>query len=625
MMNFLRQIKSLAVAAAVTALIASFALADTPEYSIGSSWDKYFGLFYKGASHGIKTEQNFEVWRDGKKIGIFTVRQLSDTVSKGIFTPDAPDEILKDGDKLRPAAATVQGPSPAAGTTKDDKAPPPKAESAPITEKKADATTVKVEPPQPAAEAKQEPKPAAATVKTEEKAVPAKKTETQPAAVVEKKTETKPAATSSKQENTSTAPVDVVAPKETSQKKAEEVKKETPKEPEKAAPAQPAVEKPNVVVAEKPAAAAAPASDSSVTADTGEKHETTSARRERVVALKKVEEEDSVAPVAQQKTETAPAASSAPSKLTPEKTAEAEKTKVAAKPAAVVETTAETEQKTQETADKAKTEEVPAPAKEVKPAEPAPAADRKSKKAEKPEEKPVASSDKKKPEPAPVALEKKAEPKPPAPAQPPQDEPKKAEKQLKDILPKTDAPPEGGEWTAERHVYKANSFFIDRSYHRALEHYAAALAIDPANEYARKGVVESSKKLGIVHPLADTSAPEERSAARKQDDSKKTSATYFTKEDDPLLDNSGTYNNFGVYLIKQNEYAQAVEWLDKAIARNANVPLYYRNRAVANYRLGNILDAVHDAKKAMDLGDERAKEMLKTLRGLIQAGQNADN
>nr|HPI76740.1 hypothetical protein [bacterium] len=75
----------------------------------------------------------------------------------------------------------------------------------------------------------------------------------------------------------------------------------------------------------------------------------------------------------------------------------------------------------------------------------------------------------------------------------------------------------------------------------------------------------------------------------------------------------------------QNEYAQAVEWLDKAIARNANVPLYYRNRAVANYRLGNILDAVHDAKKAMDLGDERAKEMLKTLRGLIQAGQNADN
>jgi len=621
MMNFLRQIKLFAVAAAATALIASFALADAPEYSIGSSWDKYFGLFYKGASHGIKVEQNFEVWRDGKKIGIFTVRQLSDTVSKGIFTPDAPDEILKDGDKLRPAAATVQGPSPAAGTTKDDKAPP-KTESAPITEKKAEVTTVKVEPPQPAAEAKKEPKPAVATVETEEKAVSVKKTETQPKAVVEKITETKPATTPSKQEKPSTEPVVAVAPKETALKKAEEVKKETPKEPEKAAPAQAPVEtKP----AEKPAAAAAPASDSSVAADTSEKHATTSARRERVVALKKVEEEDKAAPAAaQQKTETAPAASSDTSKSTPEKTAEADKSKVAAKPAAVVEPTAKTEQKTQETASKAKTEEIPAPAEEVKPVE-TPAADRKSNKTEKTEEKPAPAPDEKKTEPAPAATEKSAATKPSASDKAPETETKKAEKQLKDIPPKTDAPPEGGEWAAERHVYKANSFFIDRSYHRALEHYAAALAIDPANEYARKGVVESSKKLGIVHPLADTTAPEERIAAPKQDDSKKTSATYFTKEDEALLDNSGTYNNFGVYLIKQNDYAQAVEWLDKAIDRNADVPLYFRNRAVANYRLGNILDAVHDAKKAMDLGDERAKEMLKTLRGLIQAGQNADN
>ncbi|HOC92010.1 MAG TPA: hypothetical protein PKH33_06550 [bacterium] len=622
MMNILRQIKSFAVAAAITALIASFAHADAPEYSIGSSWDKYFGLFYKGASHGIKAEQNFEVWRDGKKIGIFTVRQLSDTVSKGIFTPDAPDEILKDGDKLRPAAATVQGPSPAAGTTKDDKAPP-KTESASSSEKKTETPAQTVEQPKSAAEAKQEPKPAAATVRTEEKAVPAKKTETQPAAVVEKKTETKPAAAPSKQEKPSTEPVVAVAPKETAPKKAEEVKKETPKEPEKAAPAQTAVEQPKVAVAEKPAAAAAPATDSSVAADTGEKHETTSARRERVVALKTVEEIDSAAP-AQQKTEPAPAASSDASKSTPEKTAEADKSKVAAKPAAVVEPTAKTEQKTQETESKTKIEEIPAPAKEVKPAEPAPVADRKSKKAEKAEEKPAPAPDEKKPE---LALaEKKAEPKPPAPAQPPQDEPKKAEKQLKDIPPKTDAPPESGEWTAERHVYKANSFFIDRSYHRALEHYAAALAIDPANEYARKGVVEASKKLGIVSPLTETAKPDTtRPVSQKTEEEPKKQTTYFTKEDEPLLDNSGTYNNFGVYLIKQNEYAQAVEWLDKAIARNANVPLYYRNRAVANYRLGNILDAVHDAKKAMDLGDERAKEMLKTLRGLIQAGQNADN
>lgn len=590
MMNLLRHIRTFTVVAFVLATLATVAFADAPEYSIGSSWDKYFGLFYKGASHGVKAEQNFEVWRDGKKIGIFTVRQLSDTVSKGIFTPDSQDEILKDGDKLRPAAASVQSPPPTAGTTKDDKAAP-KQETASSSDKKAETPAQTVEQPKPAAEAKQEQKPAttATTEKNTEKVSAEKKTETQPSAAPMKKAETQPAATPAKQEKATPEPA--VATKDTAPKKPEEAKKETPKEPDTVASTQAPVEtKAADKPAEKPVAATMPA-------DGGEKQETTSARRERVVALKKVEEEDKTTPAAQKKTSEPPATSGDVSKSTTEKKTEPEKTKTAVKPA-TDEPAAKTEQKAQEQVPQAKIEEAPAPAKEVKPAE------------------------------TPAATEKSTDSKPSAASTPaPQDEPKKAEKQLKDIPPKSDdAPLDGGEWTAERHVYKANSFFIDRSYHRALEHYAAALAIDPANEYARKGVVESSKKLGIVSPLAETAKPDAtRQAAPKSEEEPKKQTTYFTKDDEALLDNSGTYNNFGVYLIKQNDYAQAVEWLDKAIERNANVPLYFRNRAVANYRLGNILDAVHDAKKAMDLGDERAKEMLKTLRGLIQAEQTTDN
>ncbi len=163
---------------------------------------------------------------------------------------------------------------------------------------------------------------------------------------------------------------------------------------------------------------------------------------------------------------------------------------------------------------------------------------------------------------------------------------------------------------AELQVYEGDENFANRDYNLALENYSSAFALNPKNEKARRGVMECSKKLGLI----PAEAVPARTAAFGQPSS---------SGNDPLAgDVSSIQNNYGVYLLGQNQNEQALDWLNKAIKENPNIAAYYRNRAVANYRVGDLQQAVFDAKAAMDLGDEKARELLVSLRSLLEARKN---
>jgi len=163
---------------------------------------------------------------------------------------------------------------------------------------------------------------------------------------------------------------------------------------------------------------------------------------------------------------------------------------------------------------------------------------------------------------------------------------------------------------AELQVYEGDENFANRDYNLALENYSSAFALNPKNEKARRGVMECSKKLGLI----PAEAVPARTAAFGQPSS---------SGNDPLAgDISSIQNNYGVYLLGQNQNEQALDWLNKAVKENPNIAAYYRNRAVANYRVGDLQQAVFDAKAAMDLGDEKARELLVSLRNLLEARKN---
>ena len=55
-----------------------------------------------------------------------------------------------------------------------------------------------------------------------------------------------------------------------------------------------------------------------------------------------------------------------------------------------------------------------------------------------------------------------------------------------------------------------------------------------------------------------------------------------------------------------------------AITENPNVAIYYRNRAVVNYKLGNMIQAINDAKEALNRGDQRSRDLLLSMKDLLK-------
>jgi tetratricopeptide (TPR) repeat protein len=72
------------------------------------------------------------------------------------------------------------------------------------------------------------------------------------------------------------------------------------------------------------------------------------------------------------------------------------------------------------------------------------------------------------------------------------------------------------------------------------------------------------------------------------------------------------YFNRGNAYADLGNYRQAIEDYDRAIEINPGYVKVYNNRGVAYIRLGNTNLAVNDLKTAAKLGDERAKNFLKS-------------
>jgi len=141
-------------------------------------------------------------------------------------------------------------------------------------------------------------------------------------------------------------------------------------------------------------------------------------------------------------------------------------------------------------------------------------------------------------------------------------------------------------------------------------------AVEPVKEKKPAGITPETRKVEHRRTLSDELTAD-ASAMRKVEEIKK---RLRNSQRDPY-DLTSNLNNYGVHLIEIGEYQQSIEWLDKAILQNPTVAAYYRNRSVAYFHLGNIQEAVNDATIAINLGDVASEKLLKTIRQLAPEGQ----
>ncbi|HOO56136.1 MAG TPA: hypothetical protein PLN69_04885 [bacterium] len=173
------------------------------------------------------------------------------------------------------------------------------------------------------------------------------------------------------------------------------------------------------------------------------------------------------------------------------------------------------------------------------------------------------------------------------------------------------------EWTAAKHLIRADDYFADRDYHKALENYSAALSLDPRSVKARRGVINSAQKLELVKPFKNGDSKAEP-IEQPEEPMTEMDRVLQREDSEDLLDVSETYNNYGVFLLNEGNAEEAIEWIDKAIEQKPVEKSYYRNRAVAKFRSGDVLEAIYDAKKAMEMGDAKARDMLISMRKLLE-------
>ncbi len=178
--------------------------------------------------------------------------------------------------------------------------------------------------------------------------------------------------------------------------------------------------------------------------------------------------------------------------------------------------------------------------------------------------------------------------------------------------------------TINRHLEAGNSYMVERKYPEALKHYSAVIAMDPENVIARKNMVLAMRKLDILPADAAATYDEWKEHQYKKDMGKNFNKEYPAVEQ--VMDVSQMENNYGVFMVGQGKYEEGILWLTKAINGNSQVAEYYRNRSVGYFYNGELYKAVDDAKKALDLGDSKARNLLLTIRDrIIAKGLEAQN
>ncbi len=701
----------LLLAVALISLSASTLRADS-KLIIDSCWDRYYGLIYKGSDQGITVNLEFEVWRDGKQIGVFKIFGVEGTSSKGIFKPTDGNDVLKEGDLLKGPGGTEWAPAPKqekkeeksakrslklsvdksdeenktdeAKKASDDKDKEkefprrinPKEDKTDSSADKKPDTSVKKEEKKEEKKEKKEEKKKVGDDKSKVITKPKEEKQSDKKQVVDKKeAKTAKQEKSGNKEKTrfglKNSEKSKVQPAVASDDKAIAISKEeqdksadknTKKnEPEKLASAkseEPAKEKPAEgkqkfglntgegstepstsvdennaktepaqqetggektknkfgLISDLPEKKQSPSEASNTSEETKTTDKTEVAKEDKgegsgkfglktskTASDKGNKEVAKSEPAKKDKDEKAAEKESPkglPVKLSPEKednsnvAGSGRKKKAGSKgEVAKVDNSSNNNSINDKQAGKGKKEETSS---EKKPAEGESSKGLPVKLSPEKEDNSNLTANKR---------EKKTENKEVASGE------KVKQEKVEKVIP----------WTAQKHIYAADNYFYDRDYNLALEHYSAALTLDPKNEKAKSGIVDCSKKLGVAMEPKDK--PKETAENKQQTFKAENFGTADTPSNVNKYDVADVENNYGVYLIQEKNYKEAIEWLNKAINDKPDEAIYYRNRAVAYFKAGDIVKAVYDAKAAYEKGDEKSKDLLLMLKKSLEENE----
>lgn len=699
----------LLLAVTLISLSASTLRADS-KLIIDSCWDRYYGLIYKGSDQGITVNLEFEVWRDGKQIGVFKIFGVEETSSKGVFKPIDGNDVLKEGDSLKGPGGTEWAPAPKqerkeeksakrslklsvdksdeesktdeakkASDDKDKEFPRrinPKEDKIDSSADKKSDTSVKKEEKKEEKKEKKEEKKKAGDDKSKVITKPKEEKQSDKKQVVDKKeAKTAKQEKSGNKEKTrfglKNSEKSKVQPAVASDDKAIAISKEeqdksadknTKKnEPEKLASAkseEPAKEKPAEgkqkfglntgegstepstsvdennaktepaqqetggektknkfgLISDLPEKKQSPSEASNINEEAKTTDKTEVVKEEKGESSgkfglktskttsnkgdnKEIAKTEPVKKDKEEKTAEKESPKGLPVKLTPEKednsniAGSGRKKKTESKvEVAKVDNGGNNNSKNDKQAGKEKTEETTS---EKKPAEGDSSKGLPIKLSPEKEDNSNLTSNKR---------EKKTENKEAASGD------KGKQEKIEKVIP----------WTAQKHIYAADNYFYDRDYNLALEHYSAALTLDPKNEKAKSGIVDCSKKLGVAIEPKDK--PKETAENKQQTFKAENFGTADTSNMNKY-DVADVENNYGVYLIQEKNYKEAIEWLNKAINDKPDEAIYYRNRAVAYFKAGDIVKAVYDAKAAFEKGDEKSKDLLLMLKKSLEENE----
>lgn len=108
------------------------------------------------------------------------------------------------------------------------------------------------------------------------------------------------------------------------------------------------------------------------------------------------------------------------------------------------------------------------------------------------------------------------------------------------------------------------------------------------------------------------------------------SSTWYLDADEPeheekqkknpviLSDFSNNYNNMAVMKIQNGEFRSALNLLNKALEYHPDDPVYHRNKAVAQAKLGWYKEALETAEIAAKLGDPKAPDLIRLIKSMMK-------
>jgi len=172
--------------------------------------------------------------------------------------------------------------------------------------------------------------------------------------------------------------------------------------------------------------------------------------------------------------------------------------------------------------------------------------------------------------------------------------------------------------SAEEYVERAESFIAEGLYAEAIDHFSAALEMEPqdAETYFLRGrthydyAVKLSTDLTGQPPEAVPFLPEEVVAEMELAVADYTSAIELDAQ------YAKAYNNRGNAYASLGDLQQALADYDQALELDDSLDLTYFNRGVINYKLGNYEAAIADLEMYLQLvpeAEDRAR-----VEGLIE-------